>query len=194
MSPRKGLDTTAVLLKAVEIADRDGFDAVTVAALGKALGVRPPSLYNHVAGLPELHKLMVAAGYERLLERMTQAAAGRSENLAIHAMSNEYRQFAKDHPGLYEAMMRAVDFEDPDLRRRAEAVVALVVQVLVPYGLDKDDALHAVRGLRSILHGFTSLERSGQFGLPLDLDESFRRLVDTFLAGLCSMKNERHDS
>ncbi len=44
--------------------------------------------------------------------------------------------------------------------------------------------LHAVRGLRSIVPGFVTLEGAGGFGLPLDLDESFRRLVAAFVKGL----------
>jgi len=62
--------------------------------------------------------------------------------------------------------------------------VGIVRAVLAGYGLEGDDALHATRGLRSLLHGFVSLETGGGFGLPLDLDESFRRLLQVFMAGL----------
>jgi hypothetical protein len=34
------------------------------------------------------------------------------------------------------------------------------------------------------LHGFLVLEAGGGFGLPVDVDESFRRMVDTLVAGL----------
>jgi hypothetical protein len=34
------------------------------------------------------------------------------------------------------------------------------------------------------VHGFASLEAAGGFGMPLDRDESFRRLIATFVAGL----------
>jgi hypothetical protein len=50
--------------------------------------------------------------------------------------------------------------------------------------MTEEAALHAIRGLRSVLHGFASLEQKGGFGLPLDLDVSFRLLVDAFLTGL----------
>ena len=58
------------------------------------------------------------------------------------------------------------------------------MSVLVAYDLHTDAALHTVRGLRSIVHGFVSLEISGSFGLPLDLDESYQRLLHTFINGL----------
>jgi hypothetical protein len=34
------------------------------------------------------------------------------------------------------------------------------------------------------VHGFTTLEVAGGFGLPLDLDESFRLLINLFIHGL----------
>jgi hypothetical protein len=62
--------------------------------------------------------------------------------------------------------------------------VDIAVVVLAGYGLQGNDALHATRGLRSLLHGFVALEAAGGFGLPLDRDESFARLVQVFIAGL----------
>ena len=38
--------------------------------------------------------------------------------------------------------------------------------------------------LRSVIHGFATLEVAGGFGLPLDCDESFRRLIAMLIAGL----------
>lgn len=64
------------------------------------------------------------------------------------------------------------------------AVPAGALAVLAAYHLPTEDALHAVRGLRAIVHGFVALEAAGGFGLPLDLDESFCRLVDAYVRDL----------
>jgi hypothetical protein len=45
-------------------------------------------------------------------------------------------------------------------------------------------ALYAVRGLRSILHGFCSLEQQGGLELDLDLDDSLLLIVKALLAGI----------
>ena len=52
--------------------------------------------------------------------------------------------------------------------------------MLEAFNLHGEDALHAARGLRSLAHGFATLEAAGGFGLPLDCDESFRHLVAMF--------------
>jgi len=46
-----------------------------------------------------------------------------------------------------------------------------------PASASPADTLHAIRGLRAMLHGFVALEAAGGFGMPLDLDVSYRRLV-----------------
>jgi hypothetical protein len=50
--------------------------------------------------------------------------------------------------------------------------------------LEQEEAVHVIRGLRSMAHGFATIERSGGFGIPIDLDESYRRLIDAYLSGL----------
>ena len=63
-------------------------------------------------------------------------------------------------------------------------LVAISAPVLAPYDLGPDGAIHAVRGLRAIAHGFATIEQAGGFGLAPDRDESFTRLVRAFIAGL----------
>jgi len=57
-------------------------------------------------------------------------------------------------------------------------VVGIILAVLAGYGL-REDALHATRAIRSLLHGFVSRETAGGFGLPLSLDMSFEKLLQT---------------
>lgn len=56
--------------------------------------------------------------------------------------------------------------------------------MLAAFELGETGALHALRGLRSLIHGFASLGAAGGFGLPVDCDESFRRMVEMFINAL----------
>ena len=58
----------------------------------------------------------------------------------------------------------------------------MFLAVLRGHGLDGADAVHATRCARALAHGFASLEASGGFGLPEDLDETYERLIRMFLA------------
>lgn len=180
---RAGLDRQAVVGAAAALADAEGVEAVTLGALALRLGIRTPSLYNHVDGLPGLRRELALLGLRRLSDMLAEAALGRAGDEAVMAIAAAYRAFAREHPGLYAATL-AQDPHDAEARRAGERPVEIVLAVLAFYRLEGDAAIHAVRGLRSALHGFVSLEAAGAFGIPLDLDESFSRLVRLLIGGL----------
>ena len=55
MPGRRGLDRKAVVDAAVELLNAGGTKSLTLNRLAKKLGVQPPSLYNHIDGLPGLY-------------------------------------------------------------------------------------------------------------------------------------------
>lgn len=188
MSPRIGLDLPTLLIAATEIADQKGIEAVTLASLAQKLEIKSPSLYNHVHGLKGLRKKMAIYGLEQLHQTLTQAAIGRSGDDAIRSMGKAYVSFVRAHPGLYEATLLAPDPQNPEVQLAGKPIVDLNLQMLDRFGLKDEEALHVTRGLRSLLHGFASLEQKGGFGLPLDLDQSLDLLIDTYLAGIQAKK------
>lgn len=184
---RAGLDTHTLVLAAAELADAQGVQEVTLAALAAKLGVRPPSLYNHINGLAGLRTLLAIHGLEQLYDAMSAAAEGARGEQAVHALSQAYIGFARQHPGLYETTLRAPEQGDTALEAAGGRVLSLIIQVLSCFGLDEEGNLHAVRGLRSILHGFSALENQGGFGMPLDLNVSLTRLIRAYIAGIRCM-------
>lgn len=186
MSPRPkvALEISTILEVAGEIADDFGMQEVTLANLAKKLEIRPPSLYNHFNGLGGLRKKLAIYGLERLYEELAHAAIGVSGEEAVLAISKAYVNFARKHPGIYEATLMAPDPGDEEVQQHSVRVVDLVVRVLHAFDLDGDRAFHAVRGLRSILHGFSSLEQRGGFKMSLDIDESFLIIIKAYMKGI----------
>jgi AcrR family transcriptional regulator len=186
MSPRPkvGLEITAILDVAGKIADVQGMQEVTLANLAKQLGIRPPSLYNHFDGLAGLRKKMAIYGINLLYEELAHAAIGVAGDEAVLAISKAYVNFARRHPGIYEATLMAPEMGDEEVQQAGAKVVELTVTVLRYYDLNDDRALHAVRGLRSILHGFSSLEQRGGFKMELDLNESLVMIIKAFIHGM----------
>jgi AcrR family transcriptional regulator len=180
--PRAGLDAAAVVAAAAALADEDGLGQLTLAGLAAALGIRTPSLYAHVDGLSDLRARLAVRGAEEMASALQVAAAGRAGVDALRAVAQAYRAYARAHPGTYAASQVASDLEGN--RAAAAAAVGVFLAVLNGYGITGDAAIHAVRAVRSALHGFVSLEREGGFGIPLSLDESFATLVDMLDAGL----------
>ena len=184
MPRRPGLDRAAVGRAAAALADERGLAALSLADVAAHLGVRPPSLYNHIPSLAALQRDLAVLGVRELGARLARAAVGKAGDAAVIALAGAYRAFVRERPGLYAATQQAPPSDDGEWQSEAAEVVAIVGATLGSYGLQGDDAIHTIRALRSLLHGFATLEAQGGFGLPLDLDESFRRLLGVFIAGL----------
>jgi AcrR family transcriptional regulator len=184
--PRAGLDSERVVSAAARIADGEGLDAVTLARLAGELGVRAPSLYNHVDGRDGLLRALAIRGVRELTATMRDAAVGRSGRDALATTARAYRAYARAHPGLYAASVAAPALDDEEHRAAARDSVDVVYAVLRGWELEGDDAVHAARAFRSAVHGFVALEAGGGFGIPVDVDASFERLVATLAGGLAT--------
>jgi AcrR family transcriptional regulator len=184
--PRAGLDTERVVDAAAAIADAEGLDAVTLARVAGELGVRAPSLYNHVDGRAALLRALALRGVRELTAALRDAAIGRSGPDALAATARAYRASAIAHPGLYAASVAAPAPDDAEHQTAAQETVDVVYAVLRGWDLEGDDAVHAARAFRSAIHGFVLLEATGGFAIPVDVDTSFERLVATVAGGLAT--------
>jgi len=189
MAPRIRLDKQRVVQAAANLVNQEGVDALSLSRLAERLGIQTPSLYNHVDGLPGLRRALALLNARNLSECFANAAIGKAGDAALVAIAQAYRDYIKASPGLYLASLRAAGTQTPvdvALQQAEERTVQVALAVMASLGLQGDDAIHAVRGLRSVVHGFATLEIAGGFGLPLDCDESFRRLIEALIRGLQS--------
>jgi AcrR family transcriptional regulator len=182
--PRQGLDAERVVEEAVRIANAEGLAAVTLARVAAALGVRAPSLYNHVASHEALLRAIALRGLDELGDALRRAAVGRARADALVAVAHAYRVYAHAHPGCFAATVAAPASSDREVEQAAAEVVAVIAAVVDSWGIEDDDAIHAVRTTRSALHGFVTIEAAGGFGALVDRDDSFDRVVQTLAAGL----------
>jgi AcrR family transcriptional regulator len=184
MAPSVGVTREQVVAVAAELADAHGLAGLTLAQVAAQLQIKLPSLYNHVAGMPGLRRELALLGARQAYERFARAAIGKSGDEAVLALAHAYRAFVLERPGLYAATVAAPAPDDAEHQALAAAIVEVIVAVLAPYSLDADGAIHATRGLRAIAHGFATIEQAGGFGLALDRDVSFLRLVRAYIVGL----------
>ncbi len=184
---RARLDKGVVVNVAADLVNAGGWEGLTLAKLAEALGVQTPSLYNHVDGLAGLRRELTLLSTRELCDQMADAAIGQSGPEAVRRIARAYRQYIKTNPGVYLLSVRSALRTNPpdvELQGAQGRTVAVILAVVASFGLGEKDALHAIRGLRSLVHGFASLEIAGGFGLPLDCDESFRRLVEIYIREL----------
>ncbi|MCW3006291.1 MAG: TetR/AcrR family transcriptional regulator [Solirubrobacterales bacterium] len=181
---RRGLDPARVVEAAARLADADGLPAVTLARVAAALDVRTPSLYNHVDGLDALRRGIALLGIAELIAALRDASVGRSGADALRAIARAQRAYALAHPGRYAAAAVSPPPDDAPWQAAGAEAVAVVGAALRGLDLGEEEQIHAIRGVRAAVHGFAALELAGGFGMAVDVDASFERLVDTLAAGL----------
>jgi len=187
MGRKLGLTLDDVVAKAAEIADRDGLDQLSLAAVASDLGVRSPSLYNHVDGLPGLRRQLAIRAGQVMADDVADAVGESTDSPTdrLRAIAVAYRRFALAHPGLYSATLPAPSPEqDPEVAGALAEPVQVVASVLEPMGIDSCDMIPLIRALRASIHGFVDIELGGGFGLPDDIDESFATTIDLVISAI----------
>ncbi len=176
--PRAGLSPETLVAIALEEVDATGGAQLSLGAVAARAGVRPPSLYKHVAGLPELEALVGARLLDDLATTLSVAVVDRRGADAARAFLHAYRAWALRHPGRYRALP-VQPSGDPRLEAAAERLLAVAARAVD--GLEGDEAVHAMRAMRAAAHGFAALESAGGFGMAVDVDASFDRLVEALV-------------
>ncbi|WP_051965565.1 TetR/AcrR family transcriptional regulator C-terminal domain-containing protein [Kitasatospora mediocidica] len=88
-----GLTMAAISAAALEIADREGLEALTMRRLAAVMGIRPTSLYRHVAGREEL--LVEVVDRVLGLVRLPDPELGWRSAIVLGA--GEFRRVLLDH-------------------------------------------------------------------------------------------------
>ena len=97
--PRAGLHKDTVVEAAATLLNTEGAEALTLNRLAQELGVKTPSLYNHVDGLPGLYRELALLNARTLGERFTQAAIGKSGPAALIAVAKRTAPTSRKRQG-----------------------------------------------------------------------------------------------
>ena len=156
---RRPLNRRRILEAAVEIADREGLEALSMRRLGRELGVEAMSLYNHVPNKEALLSGMVRVLLGKL-EIPTDTSGGWEER--IREAFRAYRQLARAHPNVFPLFA---------MRPLNTAESLRIFEVLREAGLDNVSALRAFRTLSSYTIGYSLAEIRG-FALEPEEDRT----------------------
>lgn len=181
---RAGLSPERLTLAGAELADEAGFDQVTLSALARRFDVKVASLYSHLKNSHELKTRIALFALEELADQVADAVAGRAGKDALTAFANAYRDYARAHPGRYDAARFRLD---PQTAAASAGVrhAQMTRAILRGYDLAEPDQTHAVRMLGSVFHGYVSLEAAGGFShTDVAPQESWAWTLDSLDAAL----------
>jgi AcrR family transcriptional regulator len=176
------LDPDQVLVAAERLVTASGWEGLTMAALAADLGVRAPSLYRHVDSLDALRRALRSRMLIELSDAVRAAVMGKSGIEGLHALTDAYRSFAREHSARYLAQGTLTG--DEDTRREGRRVGEAGYAVLASFGLTDGELPVATAQLAALVHGFVSLELVQTIDWVADPDAAFHGLIELFAAGI----------
>ncbi|WP_250007647.1 TetR/AcrR family transcriptional regulator [Actinoplanes sp. M2I2] len=185
--PRARLTPLSVTEAGAALIDEIGFENLSMGLLAERLGVKTPALYKHITSQADLvHRIAVRA-MAQFADAIRDAIQGRAGSDALAAGAQAMRTYVLEHPGQYAAAdaasSRPTGPDDPIIPA-VERVVASWAAMLRGYHLDSGQEIHALRMLRSALHGFSTQEAAGGFQIDASVDDSFTWMISFLDRGL----------
>ncbi|MCW7493673.1 WHG domain-containing protein [Leptospira sp. 2 VSF19] len=159
-----------------------GFAEFRLSVLAENLGIRTPSLYNHIRDLEDVRREMKRRSLQILGDRLSSINLNPTQGKErIFDFLNVYRSFAKSHPHMYPLTIESAE-SDLELKPLGDRILFLCMEVFGFQSLD-ESAVHRIRILRSLLHGFIVLEEAGGFGRKESIEDSFKKITESLESG-----------
>jgi len=94
-----------IVTAARELAEAEGWDAVTVRHLAERVEYSQPVLYSHFAGKAGIVRAVALEGFGELAAELRHArTAAPGADAALRAVAAAYLRFAQSRPAVYDAM------------------------------------------------------------------------------------------
>ncbi|MFC5954894.1 TetR/AcrR family transcriptional regulator [Streptomyces pratens] len=172
-----------IITAARELAEAEGWEAVTTRRLAERVEYSQPVLYSHFSGKDAIVRAVAIDGFGELAAHLRRARPSDLEpRQALHAVCRAYLEFATERPALYQAMFvlpTDVKFAHAETPPPLRAAFDEFVSCFHPDNARRELFAEVVW---SALHGMAVLSDSGR--IPSDsqeerLDFLVARLADT---------------
>ena len=152
-----------IVATARQIAESEGWNAVTVRRLADEIEYSQPVLYSHFENRDAIVAAVAVEGFREITTAIQRAARGSTDpGKALEKVAAAYLAFARKNPALYEAMFTlptGLRFAQEDTRSELHAAFAALAAVVMPTHADDGTATET---FWAALHGLADLERSGR--------------------------------
>ncbi|GHH15519.1 TetR/AcrR family transcriptional regulator [Streptomyces lanatus] len=155
-----------IITAARELAESEGWDAVTTRRLAAEIEYSQPVLYSHFKGKDAIMAAVAVQGCaEMAAELRTARTAAKGARAALAAVGEAYTSFGRRRPALYDAMFtHAVDlpFATEEAPAPLKEAFGELLAAVAPIAAEGDDTGLLTETYWAGLHGLVTLMRSGR--------------------------------
>lgn len=188
--PRTGLSKEEIVAKAAELANERGLSYLSVTTLADHLGIKKPSLYNHIKTIEDMHKNLMIYGWRTVSEEIVKGIDTSDEKVNLLEYGNRFYHFAMENPGVFEAMLWYNKYSDDTLFSVTEGLYSFFFRQTDGLGIEREIANHLLRTYRAFLEGFIMLRIHNSFGNAISMDESFEVSMNVLISGMEQYREE----
>ncbi|MFI5548028.1 MULTISPECIES: TetR/AcrR family transcriptional regulator [unclassified Streptomyces] len=174
-----------IVATARELAEQQGWDAVTTRRLAERIEYSQPVLYSHFRGKREIIGAVALEGAAEMAAAVRAAAAAADGPRArVGALARAYLAFAEHHPAVYDAMFRldgGLAFAHEDTPGPLKDAFAALLESL---GEVAGEGVHPglfTEVFWASLHGLATLTRAGRLP-PQETERRLELLTDRLTA------------
>ena len=187
---RNGLDTNMIISRAAQLVNEVGLENITLKMLADDLGIKSPSLYNHIGGLEDLKMQLMIYGWKEMEQRIIQSVIGISGYDAIRAGCYAFYEYATENPGIFNAMLWYNKFLNMDTMEATSGLFSVLFKVTSSFNISEENCNHIIRTLRGFLEGFSLLVNNKAFGNPISITESFVLSMNVLIEGIKTLEEK----
>ena len=166
-----------ILSVAKEIVRGQGLSALTIAAIGHAMHMRPETIRRFVRDLDQVRDAVTATAQAELVELMEGAIGDRCGRVALEALLESQRLYAQAQPGLYEAALVRPLRPGGMNAREQDVLTRFECATLRACGATEARAAQLAWCFRAAVHGAICLEARDRQSRQRDIDENFECLL-----------------
>lgn len=173
-----------VIQVASDIANKDGLNKVSLKVIAENLGIRTPSLYNHIESLDDLLLEVAHKGMREMNNQMTKAVIGSLGDTAIKYISITYFNFIISNPGVYETIQWATWHGNNETLEIFNEYKSLLEKLILSCNLKIKNTGEVLNLIMSVFHGYSTLQLGKSL---LNKEEAIKGLtdsIDTVLLGI----------
>ncbi|MFE9678850.1 TetR/AcrR family transcriptional regulator [Streptomyces sp. NPDC006259] len=175
-----------IVTAARELAEAEGWDAVTTRRLAAEIEYSQPVLYSHFKGKEAIMAAVAVEGCAELARELRAARAGVSgARESLTAIGTAYTAFARRRPALYDAMFTlavGLPFATPEAPAALHEAFGELLSAVRPVTSPGEDPGLLTETYWAGLHGLITLMRSGRLPEPAH-EQRLQLLIDHFAAG-----------
>lgn len=167
-----------------DIANQKGLSSISLKVIAEELGIKTPSLYNHIESLDDLLRGVAHVGMREMNDKMKESVIGKIGDESIIVVGVEYFKYIIVNPGIYEVIQWVGWHRNDETNFILSDYQELLKKLIRSCNFREEKIEDILTLITSIFHGYSSLELAKALEDKEDVLLKFEENLDVVLSGL----------